>query len=81
MDRQPMPRVGAHRSSASGRSDARELRPRGGGGAVGGVDAGAPFYRVGGGAGRSGIGEEWAVKVVRHNGDEGSRFGRGSGGE
>jgi hypothetical protein len=32
VDRWPLPRSGAHRSSASGRSDARELRPRGGGG-------------------------------------------------
>jgi hypothetical protein len=30
--RQPFPHVGAHRSSTSGRSGARELRPRGGGG-------------------------------------------------
>jgi hypothetical protein len=32
MDRRPLPRAGAHWSSASGRSGARELRPRGGGG-------------------------------------------------
>jgi hypothetical protein len=32
MDRRPLPRVGAHWSSASGRFGARELRPRGGGG-------------------------------------------------
>jgi hypothetical protein len=32
MDRRPLPHAGAHRSSASGRSGARELRPRGGGG-------------------------------------------------
>jgi hypothetical protein len=32
MDRRPLPRSGAHRSSASSRSGARELRPRGGGG-------------------------------------------------
>jgi hypothetical protein len=31
MDRRPLLRSGAHRSSASGRSGARELRPRGGG--------------------------------------------------
>jgi hypothetical protein len=31
-----------------------------------------------GGAGRSDIGEERAAAVVRHNGDEGGRFGRGS---
>jgi hypothetical protein len=32
MDRWPFPHVGDHRSLASGRSSARELRPRGGGG-------------------------------------------------
>jgi hypothetical protein len=32
VDRRPLPRSGAHRSSTSGRSGARELRPRGGGG-------------------------------------------------
>jgi hypothetical protein len=32
MDRRPLLHAGAHRSSASGRSGARELRPRGGGG-------------------------------------------------
>jgi hypothetical protein len=31
VDLQPLPRSGAHQSSASGRSGARELRPRGGG--------------------------------------------------
>jgi hypothetical protein len=30
VDRRPLPRSGAHRSSASGRFGARELRPRGG---------------------------------------------------
>jgi hypothetical protein len=44
---------------------------------VSGADAVAPFYRVGGGAGRPGVGEEW-VAVVCHNGDEGGCFGRGS---
>jgi hypothetical protein len=44
---------------------------------VSGADAVAPFYRVGGGAGRPGVGEEW-VAVVRHNGDEGGCFRRGS---
>jgi hypothetical protein len=32
VDRRPLPRSGARRRSASGRSRARELRPRGGGG-------------------------------------------------
>jgi hypothetical protein len=45
---------------------------------VGGGDVGVPFYRVGGGAGRPGIGGEQAVVVVRHNGGGGYRFGRGS---
>jgi hypothetical protein len=48
------------------------------GGAVGGADARAPFYRVGGGAGRPGIGGEWVAAVVHHNGGGGGRFGRGS---
>jgi hypothetical protein len=47
---------------------------------VGGADAGVPFYRVGGGVGQPGIGEEWAAAVVDPNGDEGGRFGRGSAG-
>jgi hypothetical protein len=45
---------------------------------VGGGDAGEPFYRVGGGAGQLGIGEEHAAVVVRHNGCGGGHFGRGS---
>jgi hypothetical protein len=49
---------------------------RGGGGA----DARAPFFRVRGGAGRPGVGEERAAAVVRHNGDEGGHFRRGSAG-
>jgi hypothetical protein len=42
MDQRPLPRAGAHRSSASGCSGARELRPRGGGGRGkhGGPDSG-----------------------------------------
>jgi hypothetical protein len=47
---------------------------------MGVVDAGAPIYSVGGGAGRPGIGEEQEAAVVCHNGDEGSHFGRGSAG-
>jgi hypothetical protein len=54
---------------------------RGRGGVVGGADVGVLFYRVEGGVGRPGIGEEWAAAVVHHNGDEGSCFGRGSGEE
>jgi hypothetical protein len=42
MDWRPLPRTGAHRSSPSGRSGARELRRRGGGGRGkhGGPDSG-----------------------------------------
>jgi hypothetical protein len=47
---------------------------RGGGGA----DARAPFYIVRGGVGRPGIGVERVAVVVRHIGDEGGRFRRGS---
>jgi hypothetical protein len=50
------------------------------GGAVGGGDAGAPFYRVSGGAGRPGVRGEWAVMVVHHNGGGGGPFRRGSAG-
>jgi hypothetical protein len=56
--------------SARAHSGHRERGRRGGGGA----DAEAPFYRVGGGAGRLGIGDERAAAVVHHNGDEGGRF-------
>jgi hypothetical protein len=55
----------------------RERGRRGGGGAVGGADAGVPFYRFGGGAVWVGVREEWVVPVVCHNGDEGGRFRRG----
>jgi hypothetical protein len=51
---------------------------RSGGEAVGGWDAEAPFYRVGGGAGRSGDEGEWAAAVVRHDGGGGNHFRRGS---
>jgi hypothetical protein len=44
---------------------------------VGGGDAGAPFYNLGGGAGRPSVGGEWVAAVVRHNGG-GNHFGRGS---
>jgi hypothetical protein len=71
-------KVAVEERSAQARSGHGERGRRGGGGAVGGVDAGACFYRVRGGAGRSDIGEERAAAVVRHNGDEGDRFGRGS---
>jgi hypothetical protein len=46
-------------------------------GAVGGGDAGVPFYRVRGGAGRPSDGGEWAAVVVHHDGGGGGRFGRG----
>jgi hypothetical protein len=44
---------------------------RGGGGVVRGADAGVPFYRVGGGVGWLGVGEEWEVAVVCHHGSAG----------
>jgi hypothetical protein len=46
---------------------------------VGGEDAGEPFYRVRGGAGRPDVGEERAPVVVRHNGIEGGHFRSGIG--
>jgi hypothetical protein len=64
--------------SARARSGHGERGRMGGGGAVGGANARAPFYRVRGGAGRPSIVEERAAAVVRHNGDEGGRFRRGS---
>jgi hypothetical protein len=45
---------------------------------VGGGDAGAPFYRVVGGAGRLGGKGERVAAVVLHDGGGGGRFGRGS---
>jgi hypothetical protein len=51
--------------STRARSGCGERGRRGGGGA----DAGAPFYRVGGGAVRPGVEEEWAAEVVCQNGD------------
>jgi hypothetical protein len=63
--------------SARAHSGTRERGRRGGGGAVRRADAGAPFYRVGGGAWQPGVGEERSMVVVRHNGDEGGYFGRG----
>jgi hypothetical protein len=63
---------------APARSGRGERGRRGGGAVVGGADARAPFYRVGWGAGRPGVGEEQATVVVSHNGDEGGHFRRGS---
>jgi hypothetical protein len=65
---------GGRESSGAGSLGAR----RSGGGAVRGGDAEAPFYRVGGGAGRPCDGVEWAAVVVRHDGGGGNHFGRGS---
>jgi hypothetical protein len=61
-----------------GRSGLRNGARRSGGGAVGGWDARAPFYTVGGGTGWLGSGGEWAAAVVCHNGGGGDHFGRGS---
>jgi hypothetical protein len=63
-------------SSGAGRSGLKNGARRSGGGAVRGGDVGAPFYRIGGGAGRSGIGGEQAVAVVHHNGGGCGRFRR-----
>jgi hypothetical protein len=71
---------GGGESSCAGRSGLRNGARRSGGGAVGGGDAGVPFYRSGGGAGRPGIGGERGVAVVCHNGGGGGCFGRGSAG-
>jgi hypothetical protein len=49
-----------------------------GGEAVGGGNAGAQFYRVGGGAGWPSDVGKWAAAVVRHDCGGGSYFGRGS---
>jgi hypothetical protein len=54
---------------------------RHGGRDKGGADVMVPFYRVRGGEGRPGVGDERGAAVVHHNGDEGGRFGRGSSGE
>jgi hypothetical protein len=63
-----------------GRSGLEIGAKRSGGEVVGGEDAEAPFYRVGGGTGWPGYGGEWAVVVVHHDGGGGGRFGRGSAG-
>jgi hypothetical protein len=68
--------VAVEERSMQARSGHVERGRRGGGGA----DVGAPFFRVRGGVRRPSIGEERAVAVavVRHNGDEGDLFRRGS---
>jgi hypothetical protein len=68
----------AGRAPVRGRSGLRIGARRSEGEAVGGGDVRAPFYRVGGGAGRSGDRGEWAAVVVRHDGGGGDRFRRGS---
>jgi hypothetical protein len=64
--------------SVRAHSGHRERGRRGGGGVVGGADAGVPFYRVRGGVGQPGVREERVAAVVHHNGDDGGSFGRGS---
>jgi hypothetical protein len=73
-------KAAAGRAPVRGRSRLRIGARRSAGGAVGGGDAGVPFYRVGGGAGRPGDGGERAAVVVRHDGGGGGRFRRGSAG-
>jgi hypothetical protein len=80
MDRRPLPHKGAHRSSVSGRSDARVLRPRGGGGEGwagelnGGVTAG--WEAVGGGISSTAAGSAVAVMTVSSGVGEMRRGGR-----
>jgi hypothetical protein len=71
---------GGGESFGVGRSGLGNGATRSGGGAVGRGNVRASFYRVRGGAGRSGIGGERAAAMVRHNVDGGGRFGRGSAG-
>jgi hypothetical protein len=57
-------KAAAGRAPVRGRSGLRIGERRSGGEAVGGGDIGAPFYRVGGGAGRPGDGGEWVAVVA-----------------
>jgi hypothetical protein len=72
-------KVVAGKHLAPAHSGRGERGRRDGGGAVGGEDAGEPFYWVRGGVGRPSVGEERAPTVVRHNGIEGNRFWSGIG--
>jgi hypothetical protein len=74
-------KAAAEEHSVWAHSGPGERGRRGGGGVVGGADAGAHFYRVRGGARQSGVEEERAAAVMCHNGDEDDCFGRGSAGE
>jgi hypothetical protein len=71
-------KAAAGRAPVRGRSGLGIGARRSGGEAVGGEDAGTPFYRVGAGAGQPGDGGEWAVAMVRHDGGGGGRLRRGS---
>jgi hypothetical protein len=57
-------KAAAGRALVRGRSGLGIGARRSGGEAVGGGDAGVPFYRVGGGAGRPGDGGERAAVVA-----------------
>jgi hypothetical protein len=59
-----MVKAAAEENSARACSGLGERGRRGGGGVVRRGGFGAPFYRVGGGAGRSGVGGERAAAVV-----------------
>jgi hypothetical protein len=72
-------KVAAGKHLASAHSGRGERGSRDGGGVVGGEDVGEPLYRVRGGAGRPGVGEERVPAVVHHNGVEGGRFRSGIG--
>jgi hypothetical protein len=76
VDRRPLPRARAHRSSASGHSGAREIRPRGGGGdeQAGEFNDGVAVGRealegrlTGGGASAQKGGDEGMVRAKRRS--------------
>jgi hypothetical protein len=71
-------KAAAGRAPVRGRSGLGIGARRSGGGAVGGGDAGAHFYRVEGGAGWPGDRGERAAAVVRRDGGGGGCFRRGS---
>jgi hypothetical protein len=76
--RATMVKAAAGRTPVLGHSGLGIGARRSGGGAVGGGDAGAHFYRVEGGAGWPGDRGERAAAVVRRDGGGGGCFRRGS---
>jgi hypothetical protein len=71
-------RVGDERGDVESSGAGHSGLENGQGGAVGGGDAEAPFYRVRGGVGRPDIRGERVAAVVRHNGGGGGCSRRGS---